>query len=402
VTVYQPGETLATHPNGHRLVCYQQDNQLWSAVYTAKGIAVRHPDGGWGYHDHTTSPMTTVRLTKALLAELQQISPSGDMPPLMPDQEGLVEHLNGAGHPDASSIFVDWPAFWTAERDDDQWLYEPILAKGRGHAIFAAHKVGKSLILLYVALELARNPEPVVVIYLDYEMSRDDLEERLVDMGADSDSDLSRLRYALIPQLPALDTAEGSAALLEIVDQEQSARPDHHLLVIVDTTARAVSGEENSADTIRAFYRHTGTGLKRRGVTWARLDHAGKDPTKGQRGSSAKGDDVDIVWRVTQVDGGLRFAREASRVGWVPALVDLAKTDIPLSFTAGPRLYNEGVRPMVDLLNRLGTPINITVRQAQKVLKDNGEGFNQKLLTQAVRFRKEGLDITNLVTGNSV
>ena len=28
---------------------------------------------------------------------------------------------------------------------------------------------------------------------------------------------------------------------------------------------------------MRAFYNHTGMELKRRGITWARLDHGGKD-----------------------------------------------------------------------------------------------------------------------------
>jgi hypothetical protein len=220
-------------------------------------------------------------------------------------------------------------------------------------------------------------------------MGRDDLVERLDDMQADPAS-LDRLRYALIPDLPPLDTAEGSAALLEIVDQEQAARPDHHLLVVIDTTARAVSGEENSADTIRAFYRHTGSGLKRRGITWARLDHAGKDPAKGQRGSSAKGDDVDIVWRVTAIDkGGLRFTREAARVGWVEAAVDLIRTESPLRFTPGPKQSAAGTADMVDILDRLEAPLTISNQKARALLKEHNEPYSGNALMDAVRYRKQ-------------
>lgn len=388
---YKVGETLATHPKGHRLTAYQQDGRWWSALYCRGGFVTPHPDGGWGIPGY--DGRHNGKLSRLDLAELQQIMPTGDMPPLLPKQQNLILE-----DPAADSIFVDWPTFWAVEPDDTRWLYEPVLAKGRGHAIFAGYKVGKSLILLYLSLQLATGPDPVVVIYLDYEMSRDDLEERLTDMGADPDTNLDRLRYALIPALPSLDTPAGADALLTIVDEEQAARPDHHLLVVVDTTARAVAGEENSADTIRAFYRHTGSGLKRRGVTWVRLDHAGKDATKGQRGSSAKGDDVDIVWRVAQVDGGLRLTREAARVTWIPETHDLARSDDPLTFKSGPPLWPAGTAPMAAALDRLGAPTDITNRQARELLKSHGESYHGSTLQAAVRYRKLGPNLSNLVT----
>jgi hypothetical protein len=34
--------------------------------------------------------------------------------------------------------------------------------------------------------------------------------------------------------------------------------------------------------------------LKRRGITWVSLDHAGKDATKRPARQSSKGDDVDV------------------------------------------------------------------------------------------------------------
>ncbi len=76
--------------------------------------------------------------------------------------------------------------------------------------------------------------------------------------------------------MPALDLPEGGRALGDLLDAVQVEYPDHHPVVIIDTTGRAVQGDENSADTIRSFYRWTGLGLKQRGATWARLDHAGQ------------------------------------------------------------------------------------------------------------------------------
>jgi hypothetical protein len=95
--------------------------------------------------------------------------------------------------------FVDWPAFWGRDRSQAEWVFPDVLARGRGHAIYAAHKEGKSLFLLYIAAKLATGKEPIVVIYLDYEMGEDDLSERLEDMGYGPGTDLSCLRYALFP-----------------------------------------------------------------------------------------------------------------------------------------------------------------------------------------------------------
>jgi hypothetical protein len=131
--------------------------------------------------------------------------------------------------------------------------------------------------------------DPLTVVYLDMEMTEDDLYGRAGDMGYGPDVDLSRLHYILLPSLPPLDTPEGGAALMEYV-LEVGAQ-----VVIVDTLARSVAGPESDVDTLRAFFRHTGLPLKAAGVTWARADNMGKDATKGVRGTSAKNDDVDIV-----------------------------------------------------------------------------------------------------------
>ena len=163
---------------------------------------------------------------------------------------------------------------------------------------------------------------PWSCVYLDYEMTLEDVLERLDDMGYRG-ADLSRLRYALLPDLPPLDAAAGGAALMAMLDGVRAAWPGHHLVLVIDTISRAVAGDENSADTYRAFYAHTGIELKRREVTWVRLDHAGKDDGAGQRGSSAKGDDIDLAWRLERSKGRLALRRDLSRMPWVPERVDL-------------------------------------------------------------------------------
>jgi KaiC/GvpD/RAD55 family RecA-like ATPase len=286
--------------------------------------------------------------------------------------------------------FVEWGAFWTRSREDADWLLEPVIARGRGHAVYAAHKVGKSLFLLWCAAKLATGAAPVVVIYLDFEMTEDDVHERLADMGYDQGTDLSRLRYAVLPTLPALDTAEGACELLKLVDATQGRWPGHDIVVVIDTASRAISGEENSADTIRNFYRHTGLALKQRGITSVRVDHAGKDVNRGARGSSAKGDDVDVVWRLEGKKNESTFVlrKDAARMRWVPDQVPLRRFDDPLSFEIDHASLPSGAEELIHVLDELGLPAKATNREAGAALRDAGQKATNEVIRAAVKYRQ--------------
>jgi len=196
---------------------------------------------------------------------------------------------------------VDWHELWQQTSDEPVWLCEPLLEAGRVVALFSPAKTGKSLLVQEVTAALAAgrpvlgNPgrPPVRVLYVDLENSREDLRERLVDLGYGPD-DLAELRYLSFPSLPVLDSAHGGAELLRV------ARHHDVQLVVLDTVSRIIGGEEDSADTFRALYRHAIMPLKAEGRAVLRLDHSGKDLTRGQRGSSGKADDVDAVWSLTR------------------------------------------------------------------------------------------------------
>lgn len=291
--------------------------------------------------------------------------------------------------PVARRVFLDWSTFWDRDHNEAEWAYPDVLARGRGHAIYAAHKGRKSLTMLWIAAELATGSEPIVVIYLDYEMTEADIFDRLEDMGYGPDTDLSRLRYALLPTLPPLDTITGADALTELVDGVQGEWPEHHLVVIIDTISRAVCGEENSADTFRDFYAHTGIQLKRRGITWARLDHGGKDPDRGQRGSSGKGDDVDVVWKLTNTENGVCFHRDLARMSWVPEKVTFGLTEDPLTYKRLADDWPAGTGETANLLDRLEVPLEASVRTAQAALRGVDEGRRGLLIQAALRWRRE-------------
>ncbi|HET6899925.1 MAG TPA: hypothetical protein VFK70_16330, partial [Vicinamibacteria bacterium] len=157
----------------------------------------------------------------------------------------------------------------------------------------------------------------------------------------------------------------------------------------------AVAGEENDADTVRAFYRHTGSRLKRMGVGYLRTDHAGKDHSKGQRGSSAKRDDVDVVWSMRRGDGTavLLDCSGSSRLSWVGPRLTLDRTETGglVAYTAPVRMgWPAGTADRVADLDAIGFPVNGGRRTAREALRAAGKvpGRNSVLL-EALRFRRE-------------
>lgn len=285
-------------------------------------------------------------------------------------------------------VFVDWASFWAKDHTEIEWVYDDVLAKGRGHAMYAGHKTGKSLLMLWIAAQVVQRPENAV-LYLDYEMSEADLYDRLDDMGFSEKTDFSRLKYALLPSLPPLDTKEGAEAIMALCELAIQDLGDVHLTVVMDTASRAVRGEEDKADTWRAFYSHAGIQLKRAGYTWVRLDHAGKDATKGQRGSSGKGDDVDVIWRLSKTESGLELKREAARMSWIPGHVLFKRSNNPLRYLRMVQDWPEGTHETALHLDRLKADPMITVREAKKLLKDHGVGVASSVTAAAVRWRRQ-------------
>jgi len=284
---------------------------------------------------------------------------------------------------------VDWHELFSRD-SEHEWLVEDVWPLGRQLHIFAARKTGKSLLMLWIAANLAigRDPftgraqAPQKITYLDYEMTEEDIVERLEEMDFTADQLAGRLTYYLWPSIAALDTAEGGATLLEL------ARRDEAVAVVLDTVSRVVEGEENSNDTFKNFYRHTGMKLKRAGIGLARLDHEGHEGGRS-RGASAKADDVDVVWQLKRTDQGLTLKRQAARMSWVPDVVELASKQEPLLFVRTTDSWPAGTKAKAAELDELGLPTDVSRREAIKALKDDGRTpGNTAVLSKAIAYRK--------------
>ena len=286
---------------------------------------------------------------------------------------------------------VDWAALFAGDTGGGDFLIDPLLARGRGHALVGAQKTGKSLLGLFLAASVASGRrclhrpagDPVPVVYIDAEMTEEDLRDRLEDMGM-TVSDLDLLAYYLRPDIPPLDTAPSAQALTRLLDRHRPA------LVVLDTVASLVEGPENDADTFRRFARHAGRVLRDAGVTWLRIDHLGKDPTRGARGSSAKADDVDVVALLKPRErGALRVEITRQRPGWLPPHVDLVQLDGPLRWAVATGTWPEGTAETARVLDTLGVPLDASGRAAQRALRDAGEGRRRDVVLAALRYRRD-------------
>jgi 5S rRNA maturation endonuclease (ribonuclease M5) len=294
---------------------------------------------------------------------------------------------------------VNWEQFWTGEHLTEQWCIWPLIPAKRTISLYAPAKAGKSTVVLaVVAAAVAGRPilgtQPTTerprVLYLDYEMTDADLYERLTELGYGPQDNLEGLAYSLIPNINTLDTDTGAQQVLDKATQHRAN------LVIIDTFGRAVAGEENSADTVRAFYRLTASRLKAAGIAVLRTDHAGKDLDKGQRGTSAKNDDVDVVWQLRRTDNGVQLNRTHSRIGWIPQQLDITKQDLDdgttnYTLTTQQRSYPDGTAQLAELLDDLGLAVDTSSRKALEALRQAGHKTRNDKVRAAIQMRRQRL-----------
>ena len=164
-------------------------------------------------------------------------------------------------------------------------------------------------------------------------------------------------------------------------------------IVIIDTTSRVVAGKENDADTYLAFYRHTVIPLRARGIALLRLDHPGKDVTRGTRGSSAKKGDVDSEWLLSRTsEVTFELERQKERDGHGDGRLSLRRRFEPLrhEVTAGS---GNRAGDIAAELDRLGVPRDAGRDRARDALKAAGLKATNADLAAAIRHRKLPVDL---------
>lgn len=279
---------------------------------------------------------------------------------------------------------LDWHALWKTDHHEE-WIVKPLLAARRLVALYSAPKVGKSLLMLEIAAAVANGrgmfgyeapPRAYRTLYVDFENDpQADIRERLTNMGYGPD-DLDNLVLLSFPTIAKFDTKRGAQELMAAVEFYGAE------IVVIDTVSRAVQGEENENDTWLNFYKHTGLRLKQAGVAMIRLDHAGKDEAKGQRGGSAKSGDVDAVWRMSK-DGDEKFdlVCEAMRFPIYEARLTIRRVDddkgLRHEVVSNPTREKEG--ELTAALNQHRIDKGLSRTAAGKALRDAGYAFKGRI-----------------------
>jgi len=286
----------------------------------------------------------------------------------------------------------------TVNHDQETEVVGGFLFAGRWTALVAPAKQGKSTVLLAIAVGLIQGVEPFTgqpvdphnVLYLDAEMGRLDVAERIRDEHAlrlsPPDPVLERFHY--VDLVPALTTPQGSAAILGYVDQHDIG------VVIIDGINGTVQGAEKDDTTWIPLYRDVIAHLKTRGVAVLTADNLGKDRALGPRGSSVKLDKPDGVVELSRTDAGAKLKATHRRTTAYAEVADLTITGLdgangPLTYRHDVRSWPAGTKAKALELDSIGAPANVSRRTAKKMLEEHGltAGKNETLAA-AIRFRQ--------------
>lgn len=228
-----------------------------------------------------------------------------------------VDSLEEAQFLDKLNI-INWRDVWE-DTSEEVWFVDGIICAERGHTIYSAPGVGKSLLVREMSACLATGKpvlglsakEPIKVLYIDHEnIPKSDIRRSLIDMGFTWEELETNFKLMSFPEFTPFDLPKGGQELRRAIE---ILKPE---LVVIDTLSRSVQGKENDNDTWIDFYNYSGKILKSMGIAYIRIDHTGKNSDAGPRGGSAKMGDVDLVWHLKEdvADKKFRLINEKKRV----------------------------------------------------------------------------------------
>jgi hypothetical protein len=236
--------------------------------------------------------------------------------------------------------------------------------------------------------------EPVAVLYVDGEMGRLDLEERIFDLGFDP-VDLENF-YAC-DLAPFLDEPAGGRKVL------RTALHYRCQLVVIDGLNGTLMGDENDNTSLRNFFDHTVRPLKSHEIAICSGDNTGKDVSKGPRGTSVKLDKPDAVYRLQRTDNGVKVVAVVSRssafVREVDYNIEGLEGDTPLTYRPEGTSWPDGTLKAARLLEHHNIPLDWGRRKVRQRLRELGvDGFRNHILDAGQKYRRKMFNNTEVRT----
>lgn len=315
-----------------------------------------------------------------------------------PAVETAADVFGSVAIADVSGKFqpLDLAQLLDPDRPPREYVVDPMIAAGSSVALVAPAGHRKSLVLLALALAVARGDEAFAgmtiprarrVLYLDMENTEDDLRERLLSFGVSLHDQLANFLLVSLPSMEPLDTAKGGADFTEAVDAFGLEAGD---VVVLDSYQRITQAGENDSDTTRGYYRHTGVRLKARGLTVIRTDNTGKDVSRGARGSSGKRDDVDVEYLMESKGSYVDIMTGKARQRGVSNLtLRISDEDSKTTFHSDHKLQPESrAEECARILDEIVLPVEAGERAALSALREKGHEIPRNAVREAVRLRK--------------
>ncbi len=233
-----------------------------------------------------------------------------------PKLAGLLEALTHAPLWKKPPIIGGYFSIFEAIRDHVEpptVLLPDMLLAGKAHNFYAPGGVGKTWLLIWMAVELMKRGKKVAI--LDLENSGRTYAERFEEMaGLRPEWERLLLYYAFPENLDA----ERYARWLD------AERPD---VVMFDSWIGFLAADgldENVSNDISTWAERYSKPALRRGCAIVLLDHVPHEHER-ERGSSRKRDEMDVVWKLTKVGNFdrentamLHLTRMKDREGWLP------------------------------------------------------------------------------------
>ena len=196
-----------------------------------------------------------------------------------------------------------------------EWLVEGVLVERAFAALYGEPGAGKSFLALDLALSLAhglawqgRGTARVPALYIAGE-GVGGLGQRIKAWQAWHGLGGTDAPFFVLPQAVLLSEGGDVERLLRTID----ALDQRFGLVVVDTVARSMSGDENSAENMGEFVRACDAIKGATGGALLAIHHAGKDATRGLRGSNALLGALDSNFRVTRAGDVLSLKCEKQK-----------------------------------------------------------------------------------------
>lgn len=189
------------------------------------------------------------------------------------------------------------------EIPEREWIAYPFIQEKSLTILYAQRGIGKTYFAITLGMAIASGknvcnftiPKSRAVLYIDGEMTGRDFKDRITNLGFGMDLCNTDTfdRFKILSNdlsestLPNIGTPKGQEQITALLG-------DCELIIIDNLSALCSFGKENEAESWTPMQMWL-IELKRSGKSVLLIDHSGKDPEHGNRGTSKKQDIMDAV-----------------------------------------------------------------------------------------------------------